>query len=372
MKVLSKQDAEDLLIGAEILGCGGGGPIECGKDLIDEVYAENREFRVVDPKEVPNDSLTFIVSRVSGGVSEEILKKVAHLPRIKEQTTLEAAKELAKYLGEEPYAYLASEIGASNSIVPMHVAAKTGKFIVDGDGCGRAKPEIGLSTTYVKKIPITPLSMVTPFGDVLILKKTLDDYRAEDICRHIAIASGGLCGVARTPARGKEIRNAIVSGSITRSIKIGRAIREARASGDDPVERFVKEAGGLKLFVGRIREWSREKKAAFMWGNILIDGEGENKGHELKIWYKNEYLITWKDGKPYLTCPDTICLVDAETGRGLSCWIEDLNTYLGKKAVLIGIKASEIWRSKRGIEIFGPKHFGFSIEYAPVEKLIST
>jgi len=107
-----------------------------------------------------------------------------------------------------------------------------------------------------------------------------------------------------------------------------------------------------------------------MWGNIIIQGTEDYKEHELNVWYKNEYLVSWMDAKPYVTCPDSICIVEKHKCYGISVWIRDLKEHLGKEVAVVGIKAAQLWRTARGIELFGPKHFGYDIEYTTLEKLI--
>jgi DUF917 family protein len=34
-----------------------------------------------------------------------------------------------------------------------------------------------------------------------------------------------------------------------------------------------------------------------------------------------------------------------------------------------GMKAVPAWRTERGLKIYNPKHFGFDIEWKPIEKL---
>jgi len=367
MRTLEKQDVDDLLVGAKILGTGGGGETSWAKPMIEEVYAKNKQFKLISPDEIPNDEIVAIVGSVGGGVSEEIKRRLAGLPKIKEKPEFVAIKTLAEYIGKEPYAYLASEIGAGNTIVPMYVAAMMESFAVDADCCGRAKPEISLSTTNVKGLPVTPLSIVTPFGDLMILKKAVDDARAEDICRYVAVASGGMCGVARCPTKGRDIREAIVPNSISDAIKVGKSVREAGGSGRDPVEALLKALNGFKLFHGKVKSFERREEGAFIWGNIEFTGIEDYQRHELKIWFKNEFLISWKDGKPFVTCPDTICVVDADSAEGLSCWGKDFKK--DREVVVIGRNAHEIWRTEKGLKLFSPKHFGFNIEYTPVERI---
>jgi Uncharacterized conserved protein len=44
---------------------------------------------------------------------------------------------------------------------------------------------------------------------------------------------------------------------------------------------------------------------------------------------------------------------------------------IGKEVVLIGLPAADQWRSDMGIELMGPKHFGFDFDFIPIEKLQS-
>lgn len=43
---------------------------------------------------------------------------------------------------------------------------------------------------------------------------------------------------------------------------------------------------------------------------------------------------------------------------------------LGLEVSVVAAKAPEVWRTKKGLEFFGPKHFGFDFTYAPIESLV--
>ncbi|TRO49120.1 DUF917 family protein, partial [Candidatus Bathyarchaeota archaeon] len=60
--------------------------------------------------------------------------------------------------------------------------------------------------------------------------------------------------------------------------------------------------------------------------------------------------------------------LDAKTGQGLSNWGDDFAE--GREVAVIGVPADDIWRSPEGLEIFNPGHFGFDIEYRPIEKVL--
>ncbi|MBS7638017.1 DUF917 domain-containing protein [Candidatus Bathyarchaeota archaeon] len=369
MRILSKVDLEDYITGSNILGCGGGGSPESGREMVEDAFDRGFRFQLADPGELPQDGLLCILGGVGGGVPEEVRRRVQpYLQRVRETRNerlnriRNAVRELSEYIGEEFCSYIASETGPGNGVMPMYMAASEGKPVVDGDCCGRAKPELAISLTHVAGIPITPLAMVTPFGETLILKNAIDDYRAEDLCRYAAIASGGGVTVARCPARVEEYRRGMAPNQVSRCISIGAAIRVARERGEDPVEAFIEAAGGKRLFEGVVAQHEVDKRGGFNWGTWLIKGSGEYEGHTYKVWFKNEHLISWLDDKPHVTCPDLICIVETNTCHGLSNFV-DSGINNGKNVTVLGIKAYEGWRTKKGIEIFNPKYFGFDIEY---------
>jgi len=68
-----------------------------------------------------------------------------------------------------------------------------------------------------------------------------------------------------------------------------------------------------------------------------------------------------------VTCPDPFTVLEADTGLGLSNFRQEWWTS-GKKVAVTAMKACDFWRTERGLKIYNPKHFGFDIEYVPIEK----
>ncbi|MFB0543395.1 MAG: DUF917 domain-containing protein [Candidatus Bathyarchaeia archaeon] len=375
MRTLSKEDLENYIIGSGILGCGGGGGAGGGLSYIEDALEKGLKFQLADISELPKDKRLCTISGVGGGVSKEDRERVAPyyqmVPRTgdRAQRLRKVDKELSEYIGEEIHSYIPSETGPGNGVMPIYMNAILGKPSVDGDGCGRAKPEIGISLMHAAGIPIAPIVMVTPFEETVIVKTAVDDYRGEDITRFVAVASGGGVTAARCPARVEEYERGIARGQVTRCMRIGAAIRKAREMGGDPVEAFREEAKAYKIFEGRVLSFEMEGRGGFNWGNWHVEGTGEFDGKRLRVWLKNENLVSWLDGEPYVLCPDLICIVDPETCEGLSNFTRG-EGYTGKSVVVFGIRAIEQWRTPKGIEIFGPKHFGFDIEYQPIENIM--
>lgn len=368
MKKLSIEDLNHYIIGAKVLACGGGGSVETARQRIKEIYEAGGYFQVATLEEIPDDELVFIVGCVGGGVTEAAQEAVANLPRISTDLFVTAAQKLAQHLGRDPQGFIASEIGPGNGVVPMYVAAKMGKVVIDGDCCGRAKPEIAISTTNLAGLSITPLSIVSPFGDSMILEKAVDDQRAEVIARHAAIASGGTVGVARCPASAAIYRRAALAGSISRCIQLGVVIQRAQETGNDIVEKVIINTEGIRLFSGSISNLELTDAGGFTTGIVEMKGEahfGEKKGKgNLRLWFKNEYLAAWIDDEPLASSPDSICVIDEKTGEGVP--IEESELSKGRNVVVFGITAAPLWQTKAGISLFGPSHFGIPMKYKPL------
>jgi len=67
MKVLSENDLTDFAYGAALYGTGGGGSIENALRLIEE-GKKKLSYKLVDPKEIPDDAIIACPYGVGGGV----------------------------------------------------------------------------------------------------------------------------------------------------------------------------------------------------------------------------------------------------------------------------------------------------------------
>jgi DUF917 family protein len=90
------------------------------------------------------------------------------------------------------------------------------------------------------------------------------------------------------------------------------------------------------------------------------------------VWVKNENIVSWLDGKPDVMSPDLIYNLDPKTGRALAS--SGLGGYdVGLEVTFIGRTVlSPAFRSPKGIEVLGPRHFGFDFDYRPIEELFKT
>ncbi len=360
---LTISEAKYLVDGAQILGTGGGGDPFLAKKRINEIYSQGKCFQIQDiTKFKPNDFIC-IIGMVGGGISSQDKKFIENIPITSDNIMVEAVNELEKHLGTQFAGFVSTEMGPGNIVVPLYVGSLLNRVVVDGDMCGgRSKPMISISTTTVVGISIAPLAIVSAYGDRMILKDAISDKRAEDICRMISRLCDGTIGVARCPMTAAKYQDGIVSGTISQAIQLGREISEVAEKNHDPIPIIEKILNARLIFTGVVEDFSRTESGGFTSGTISL----RSKGHSLKIWYQNEYLLSWLDGKQYITCPDSLLVVDRFTGKGLTPWTDDFKE---NRDVVVFVKMSApIWKTKRGLEIFGPQVFQPRWKYKSYEK----
>ena len=366
MITLQKQDLYDILYGCTILGTGGGGSLKAGLELIDEALEAGKTFRLVDFSEVPDDAwiaTPYMCGSISP-VSPELEAQYADLPLVGEPDAYLAYKAMEEYFGKEFYGVVSTELGGGNTAIALYVGAWLDKYIIDADPAGRSVPELQHSTYFINDIPIYPLSCANAFGDVAILPYVVNDLRAEALVRAMAVASKNRIGVTDHPAQAKTLRDAIIKGAISKAWEIGKVYRETKESGGLVAARIAEAGGGGILFQGRVSAHQYDTVDGFTLGDVVIQGEGEYAGSEYKIWFKNEHMISWRDGEVDVTVPDLIIVYNEDTGE------PNLNPYFseGMEVSVIGLPAPVEWRTPRGLAAFGPAYIGYDIEYRPIEQ----
>ncbi|MFW9905291.1 MAG: DUF917 domain-containing protein [Candidatus Thorarchaeota archaeon] len=352
IRELTFQEAQYLVEGAHILGTGGGGDPDLALKRVKEIYSHGKCFQIQEITDFKPSDMICIIGMVGGGVSSQDMKFVENIPIISNNVMIEAVNLLENHLGAHFTGFVSTEMGPGNIVVPLWVGSLLDRITVDGDMCGgRSKPMISISATNVVGISITPLAIASIYGDQIILKEAISDQRAEDICRMISRLAKGSIGVARCPMTAADCQKGVESKTVSLAIKLGREISEAANKNIDPLPVIEHTSNAQLIFTGRVENFSRNETGGFTSGTIVL----KSKSHSLKIWYQNEYLLSWLDEKQYITCPDSLLVVDRHTGKGLTPWKDD---FLENREVAVFMKPSTpIWKTEKGMKIFGPQVF---------------
>jgi len=348
---------EAITIGAGILGTGGGGNPYLGKLHARELIRAHGSVTVVAPREVPDEA--FVVS--VGGMGAPTVS----VERIKQgDEELVALRTLERHLGRAATHLVAGEIGGSNALRPIAVSARTGLPVVDGDGMGRAFPELQMDTFSILGVRPTPAAVADPRGHVVLFDGIAEAERLERYARAVTIAMGGAVGYAFPAMSGVELKRTVIGGTVSLARRVGEGVLAARAGRGDPVAAVETTTGGQRLFAGKVADVARRLEGGFARGELRLAGTGEDEGREVRIAIQNEFLVAWdQHGAVVAATPDLICLVDADTAEPVTTEV----VRYGMRLVLIGVPAPAPLRTTAALAVVGPAAFGYpEVVYRPL------
>lgn len=363
MRNLNREDLVNILYGAAILGTGGGGSLTEGIEMIDEALAAGKTFTLASFDEMDPDDIigTPYACGAISPLTEEEKRKYARLPETEESFYIMGMKQMEEYMGKEMKAVISTELGGGNTATALYCGAMSGKLIADGDPAGRSVPALQHSTYFLNDIPMCPISVMNRFGEGAIVTSVFDDERAEDLVRALAVVSQNTVAVVDHVNTAEVLKNAVIRGAISHSEAIGKAFLTAKEKGEDFVAAVIEAGKGKPMFNGVVTKSAFETRDGYTFGDTVIEGTGEYAGHTLHIWYQNENIISWLDDKFFVTVPDLICVFDLDEK------MPQLNPYAreGENVSVICLPAPAEWTTQRGLEVFGPRSFGYDVDYTP-------
>lgn len=371
---LTAADLPDLARGATLLGTGGGGDPYIGQMLVARVLSEGglgeRGITILDPDDLADD--TFVIPTAQMGAPTVMIEKI---PAGTEPTL--ALRTLEAHLSRSADATMPIECGGINSMIPLIVAAETGLPVVDADGMGRAFPELSMETFAVYGVHGSPLALAGERGETVIIDTGDDDRQMEWLARGITIRLGGVGHIAEYAMSGADVKRTAVPRTLSMALALGRAIREAREEHRSPFEAIAQTLSTTlysevrELFAGKVTDVERRTTEGFAKGRATISsldgtrgpsGSG-GSGSTLEIRFQNENLTAHRDGELVAIVPDLICVTDIESGEPITT--EGLR--YGQRVRVLGISTPEMMRTPAALAAFGPRAFGLTEQFVPVE-----
>lgn len=326
-KPLTETDLRHILDGACILGCGGGGPYELGKTLLEQVIKKGVVY-LADPGDVPDSAWM----AVSAGVGSPLAAAQGFPFDVATIAFQQLEKLLAKQQPAPLSFVLPGETGAGNSIVPMTVAVSRNLPLVDADGARRAIPLLETDTYAAQHIPISPVVLANATQTVSF------DAPSPGVAQTVmdGIIDGGAfhedAGIAFWAMNGATMKKAVVKNSVSFARELGQTLAAGRLKGN-PVQAVTNKLGGEVLFRGTIDVTGvqQQTRGGFDFGAIPI----KSKTGRVTIYTQNENLICWseKSAQPLIMAPDLICYLTVE---GQPFTNADLDLAKGHEIVVIG------------------------------------
>lgn len=355
MREITVDHLDDLAMGAAVLGTGGGGDPYIGKLMARNAMTGRPPVTLLDFADLDDDAL--IVPSAMIGAPTVMIEKI---PSGKE--AIAAFHALESYIGRKIDATMPIEIGGMNSMMPFTVAAELGLPMVDGDGMGRAFPELQMVTQTIAGLSAAPMGLSDEKGNSLILN-TITNQWAEAFARTATVQMGAAALMAIFPMTGAEVKRACIPGTLTLIGEIGRAIREAHAGHRDAVVAVCDVTGGVPVWTGKVGDVERRTVGGFARGTARVEGNEDYGGRTLEVDFQNEFLIARSGEDVLVTTPDLITMLDAETGEPITT--EQLR--YGFRVVVLGIPSHRLWRTEMGLSLTGPGYFGYDLTFRSLE-----
>ncbi len=352
-RIITADDLEDIATGGAVLGTGGGGDPYIGKLMAQQAIRKHGPVTLKDIGDMPDDAL--IVPVCMMGAPTVMTEK---LPQGDE--LMNAFTALEKLLGRKIDAVLCGEAGGINSTTPFVVAAASGLPLIDGDGMGRAYPELQMVTFTMHGVSATPMVLCDDKGNSIVLN-TVSNGWTERLARSATVEMGGSALLAFYAMDGATAKKAVVRGTLSLCQELGRTLRETRAAHGEPVGAIADLLGAQVIFHGRVRDIERRTVGGFARGTALFEGVEEWAGHSFSLQFQNEFLIAHRDGNVLVTTPDLITVLEAESGQPVTA--DSLRYGLRLKA--LAFPSNPQWRTPAGLALVGPRYFGYEVDYTP-------
>ena len=309
----------------------------------------------MDPMALADDDMVAVVSKMGAPlVGQERLGDPVHLAR--------AVEVMEDYLGKPFRAIMSVEIGGSNALSSFLAAAVLDRPVVNADAMGRAYPEAQMTSFAIGNLPMFPLSLVDVRDNEVIVTRAASWKWMERISRKVCTEVGSTAATCKAPRTGKEVKEWGIHYTVTKATELGRAVMEARARHDDPVQAVLDHEGGKQLFRGKVVDVARETTGGFLRGSTTIEGIDADRGSRMELAFQNEWAVAFRDGQPVAMTPDLLCLLDTISGSAIGTE----SVRYGQRVTVVALPAPDLLTTPAGIAAVGPRAFGYDIDFKSV------
>ena len=358
MRLVDERQLTDIALGAGILGTGGGGDPYIGTLLARGAIREFGPVEVVDLDEVPDDA--FVIPSAMMGAPTVMVEK---LPSGDEVVT--AFRKLEHHLGRRATHTMPIEIGGLNSVIPFCLAARERLPVIDADLMGRAFPELQMCMPTLFGGKAAPMAIADDKGNASVID-AIDNRWTERLARSQTIDMGCAALIGLYPLAAARLRKCTIPNTLRTAGELGRLVRGTREAHGDPAAVVPEYLGGRRLFRGKVVDVHRRTEGGFARAEVRIEGLHDDAGTTLRLQTQNEHLVAERDGQVLASVPDLIIVLDSETGQPITT--EDLR--YGFRVTVVAAPCDPRWRTPEGLEIVGPRYFGYDFDFVPIEERV--
>ena len=323
-KKLSKEDLENIVRGACLLSSGGGGTYSSGLNLLKKFtkgpYYDQDYVDYLEVDDLPDSSTDCGLVVAYMGAPEAI----ANLDY--PEAGVNAAKKVEKLMADknQKLAYIVPvEIGALSSIVACTVASKLGIPVINGDGAGRAVPELTMTTFAGYDVSTNPTVLANK--DNLTIQLDVDspeDTNNNNAAIVEAVARptislpefGQQAGLAMWVMPATQIKEVVkITQTLVACKEVGDVIGQFQQGKSISISTLLDciktslHTKAFELCSGTLCSAENITEGGFDHGKVVINSNGST----ITILFQNENLLAWNSASdtPLAMAPDAIAYV---------------------------------------------------------------
>jgi DUF917 family protein len=349
MRELTADDARNAVLGGGVLACGGGGWLHHG-ELMGATATTLSKPVLADVDELPDDTWVATVSAIGA--------PAAPTWEIRPVDYVHALQRLIEEAGVPITAVMTAQNGYSTSVNGWIQSSVLGVTVLDAAGDVRAHPTGKLGALGLTTRPGYVATQVVSGGNrelaghlEVVVRGT--SATADDVLRDVSVRAGGFIASARNPVELAWVREHAALGAITVALDLGAAMaaaqRGARPKGGPDVGAAVVEAV-LDTLEGRVLARGPLEHAV-----PLVTRGGWDHGTlrvaDVEVPYLNEFMAASASGERLATYPDTIAVLDADTGLPLA--VKDSAAATGREVVVVAVDAALLPLSSSAVDPVG-------------------
>ncbi len=302
MRRLSSEDMQALVYGAAFLGSGGGGSLNSSQALSDYILKTFQEITIYYVSEI-GGSETGAVFGAIGSPDALAANPSSITPAVNK------AVQLLQQTVQENYSFVLSVETGVNMFIAMIAAYSNNLKMVDGDGAGRAVPDLGM-LTYAASVAISPtvLTNTTTYSMALYALKAED---MDNLIRPIISTPsfGAMGGLGLWNMNGSTMQNVIIPYTFTNAIQLGYMIWQNQNNPASLADNLRGYFGDRLLWIelGTLTTATEVTSGGFDRGVTTF----QTQTQLLTIVNQNENLIVWSNQSqvPIALAPNLICFI---------------------------------------------------------------
>jgi DUF917 family protein len=354
---IKKEDIPLLAIGAKILSCGGGGDTKTVQSLLMSIMSDEDTITVLSISDVKDEWIAAFGMMGSTVLYDENIPSG--------QEGVQVLKMYESATQRKVAALIPIEIGGINALTPLVTAVQTKLPVVDGDGMGRAFPELSMTTFHLLGIPLSPMALQT-HNESTFIPNWEDDQNTAELAVDFTVRNGGFAHIICFAAGGRKMKTSMIPGSLNLIRRLGSTVtKEAPLSQkvEDMICVFENSVYGrpLQIIIGVVSEVNRWFEKESLIGNFVVDGRSSFSNKRIEIEFKNEF-ISIKEDKYICTTPDLIIILNEE--NMLPYNVSEIQ--VGLPVIVFAVHCPNILGTKEILEQVGPENFDLDVSYKPL------